>query len=308
MKITKIKALAIVLMLAGLIAVWTSAGEHHSATITELHNASTVIGNSQYVAEIPKEQSSKDSLVLVQWNAENFGGKKSSEAIATMAQILRNADIVALEEISTSNAGAQTVARLSDELNRTGSKWDYIVSDPTHESTAKERYAFLWKTSRVDARPRRATLVKKLRYDMVREPAQVVFFSGDKRFTVTSFHLAPTAKHPELEIQSLRRYADDYYSGNFIFVGDFNLGHNALDSVFENELKCRHNIEGKTSLKEKLDKKGSYYSKEYDNIFTRGNITVRKAAIIDFVPKLKDLTEARKISDHLPVFISFELN
>jgi hypothetical protein len=43
----------------------------------------------------------------------------------------------------------QAVARLSDELNRTGSKWDYIISDPTSSSHIKERYAFIWKTNKL---------------------------------------------------------------------------------------------------------------------------------------------------------------
>ncbi len=46
--------------------------------------------------------------------------------------------------------GAQAVARLADELNRKGTKWDYVISDPTSSSAYKtERYAFIWKTSKV---------------------------------------------------------------------------------------------------------------------------------------------------------------
>jgi hypothetical protein len=42
------------------------------------------------------------------------------------------------------------VARLADELNRKGSKWNYTVSDPTSSSAYKtERYAYIWKTSKV---------------------------------------------------------------------------------------------------------------------------------------------------------------
>jgi deoxyribonuclease-1-like protein len=43
------------------------------------------------------------------------------------------------------------VARLNDALNRKGFKWDYSVSDPTSgdNSYKKERYAFLWKTSKI---------------------------------------------------------------------------------------------------------------------------------------------------------------
>jgi hypothetical protein len=47
-------------------------------------------------------------------------------------------------------AGYGVQARLADELNRTGSKWDYIISDPTSSSPYKtERYAFIWKTNKL---------------------------------------------------------------------------------------------------------------------------------------------------------------
>ncbi len=89
---------------------------------------------TEYVTELSKKDLPAGGIVLVSWNACNFGKKKSQEVIAKMAQILRVADIVALQEISTSEFGVQAVAKLCDELNRTGAKWDYVVSDATHES------------------------------------------------------------------------------------------------------------------------------------------------------------------------------
>jgi hypothetical protein len=61
-------------------------------------------------------------------------------------------DIIAVQEV-VAGYGVQAVARLSDELNRTGSKWDYIISDPTSSSPYKtERYAFIWKKQTNKAR------------------------------------------------------------------------------------------------------------------------------------------------------------
>jgi hypothetical protein len=47
------------------------------------------------------------------------------------ANYLRDYDIIAVQEVVAGYGGVQAVARLSDELNRTGTKWDYIISDPT---------------------------------------------------------------------------------------------------------------------------------------------------------------------------------
>ena len=67
-----------------------------------------------------------------------------------MAQTIKSFDIVAIQEVVAGYGGAQAVARLADELNRKGAKWDYSVSNPTSSSAYKtERYAFLWKTATV---------------------------------------------------------------------------------------------------------------------------------------------------------------
>ncbi len=42
-----------------------------------------------------------------------------------MAAILKNYDVVAIQEVVAGPGGAAAIARLHDALNRTGSKWDY---------------------------------------------------------------------------------------------------------------------------------------------------------------------------------------
>lgn len=84
------------------------------------------------------------------WNIENLGRSKSNLELEFIANTLKDLDIVALQEVVAGDGGAQTVAKLADELNRKGTKWDYAISNPTSSSAYKtERYAYLWKTSRV---------------------------------------------------------------------------------------------------------------------------------------------------------------
>jgi hypothetical protein len=86
---------------------------------------------------------------LISWNIANFGQSKSDKTIHYIANYLRDYDIIAVQVVA-GYGGVQAVARLSDELNRTGSKWDYIISDPTSSSPYKtERYAFIWKTNKL---------------------------------------------------------------------------------------------------------------------------------------------------------------
>ena len=87
---------------------------------------------------------------VLSWNIENFGKSKSDSTLVCISQILKDYDVVAIQEVVAGYGGAQTVAKLIDELNRKGATWDYTISNPTMSSAYKtERYAFLWKTSKI---------------------------------------------------------------------------------------------------------------------------------------------------------------
>ena len=85
---------------------------------------------------------------LLSWNIENLGKSKSDTTINYIANTIQNYDIIAIQEVVAGYGGAQAVARLVDELNRTGSKWDYTIRDPSCSSAyISSRYASLWLTS-----------------------------------------------------------------------------------------------------------------------------------------------------------------
>ena len=84
---------------------------------------------------------------------------------------------MAIVEVVAGLGGSQAVARLADELNRKGSKWDYSISDPTTGSPSKsERYAFLWKTSKLK-KIGAAFLENKYQTEIEREPYLATFSS-----------------------------------------------------------------------------------------------------------------------------------
>ncbi|HKO78459.1 MAG TPA: hypothetical protein VJU52_14685, partial [Flavobacterium sp.] len=64
----------------------------------------------------------------------------------------------------------------------------------------------------------------------------------------------------------------------------------------------------KTSLKTKPKGK-NYLASEYDNIFYKTNsINYIKSDVILFYKNFISLKEARKVSDHLPIWFEFSLN
>lgn len=75
------------------------------------------------------------SITICSWNLCNFGKSKSESEIEYIANTLKSYDIIAIQEVVAGEGGADAVARLSDALNRKGTKWDYTISDPTTNST-----------------------------------------------------------------------------------------------------------------------------------------------------------------------------
>ena len=61
-----------------------------------------------------------DDITLVSWNIQDFGKTKSNDHLEEMAELLRHADIVVIQEVVSGFGGAPAVAKLAKEkLNET---------------------------------------------------------------------------------------------------------------------------------------------------------------------------------------------
>lgn len=248
-------------------------------------------------------------LTVLSWNLKDLGISKNATEIRFISETLRNADIVAIQEVVAGDGGAQAVARLVTELNTLGASWDYKVSDPTYSSSYKtERYAFLWKKHRVKivGKP----WLQKGEYALLidREPYYATFEYNGKQFTLVNFHAITKSKQPETEVKYFKFLPDIYPKLNLIFVGDFNLPQS--HTVF-NPLKGKGYkpllIDQKTSLRQTCLSDGCLAS-EFDNIFYQtSKIQIHEKGIIHFYSKVDSFDNARLISDHVPVFMKFSI-
>lgn len=246
---------------------------------------------------------------LLSWNLENFGKSKSEETINYIANSLRDYDLIAIQEVVAGYGGAQAVARLTDELNRKGTKWDYVISDPTSSSAYKtERYAFIWKTNKLK-KIGRAWLEKKYHLEIDREPYFCTFQSENKQFTVANFHAITKNRQPETEIKYFKFLPEEYPTLNLIFVGDFNCPQS--HTVFNHLKKMGYQsilVNQKTSLKKEC-KNDKCLASEFDNMyFKTSKITTINSGVIPFYQSFNSLQEARIISDHIPIWLEFSLN
>lgn len=246
---------------------------------------------------------------ICSWNLQDFGQSKSDAEINCIADLIKGYDVIAIQEVVAGPGGPQAVARLADQLNRKGSKWDYVISDPTSSSAYKqERYAFIWKTSRV-IKKGDTWLEKKYHLEIDREPFFLTIQYNGKLLTLVNFHAITKKRQPETEVKFFKFLPISYPALNLFFVGDFNLPQ--THSVF-NPLKSMgyHPVltGQKTTLRTKcID--GDCLASEFDNMFfNKQKVKVVRAGIIPFFEKMTSLQEAHKISDHVPIFAEIVLN
>lgn len=246
---------------------------------------------------------------LLSWNLENFGKSKSNNSISYIANTIKDFDIIAIQEVVAGYGGPQAVAKLADELNRKGSKWDYTISNPTQSSPHKtERYAFIWKTKAIK-KIGLAWLEKKYFSKIEREPYFCTFEYNKKQFTIATFHAITKSNQPETEIKYLKLIVQENPTLNLIFTGDFNCPQS--NSVFLPIKQIGYKsslVNQKTSLKQKCIGSNCLAS-EFDNSYYNSKkITKTQSGIISFYKNFNSLKDARIVSDHVPIWIDFSIN
>ena len=244
------------------------------------------------------------SVSILSWNLQYLGREKNIEELEYIASVMKNYDIVAVQEVVTSSYGARAVGELVDLLDRTGSNWDYALS-PATDGPAPERYAYFWKKDKVELM-RNAWLARVSDF-IHREPYMARFAlkgNTDKQFLLANFHAQSASNFPEKEVTLLDNLHAEYEKDNMIFLGDFNLSDNHLafdDLKREGYLPVVRNV--KTTLKRSPDLLGNYLYSPFDNMFYEVRAFERASAgIEDFTVDFDNFDAARKISDHVPVF------
>ena len=250
---------------------------------------------------------------IASWNIQDLGRTKDAAEIAQMVQILRTYDLVLIQEVVAKDpAGAQAVASLADGLNRTGSRWDYRISDPTQSPSPQlsERYAMLWKPSRLQLLGR-ASLDASLAAHCYREPmlARFRLASDTSSFWVVNFHARTHDQQPEEEISWIVQLPRRLAPLPVIIAGDFNLNeqHNVWQPIYQLAYQPALR-QTPTTLKRACNEAGQYFNHPIDNLYvpTR-HFRIRQAGRVDIVGSCSNLEPARALSDHVPVWVEVEL-
>lgn len=230
-------------------------------------------------------------LVIASWNIERLGHgqNKDYEALGQIGQLF---DFIAVQEA-------------------TGETWGMMYSHRIGRSTYKEKYAFVWRESRIDYLD--GAVVYLDPGDLfAREPYSARFkdlSSGDE-FAVAMVHIVYGRRISDRteEIEELARYWDwlhEIYPGTpVLLMGDFNLQprHAAWQPLREKGVQPLI-VEGATTLSS-VDGR---FANLYDNIWVAesGPYASSSAGIIEF-PALLGITHEqarRHVSDHTPIYL-----
>ena len=248
------------------------------------------------------------SITLATWNIADLGRTKSATEINQIAQIINHFDVVAIQEVVAKDpAGARAVVRIVDELNRMGQAWDYRISDPTASTSAgiRERYAFIWKKAK--ARYLRSGLDTELRDRVEREPfwleIQAEGFAAP--LWLSNFHARPYNQEPAAEIRHFIAYPGRVAPEAMVLLGDWNLDerHPVWEPFYALGYAPAVRL-SPTTLKRGCSPEGDYRNHSIDNIYYPTEMLRAVAAgVLDFVESCDNLTRARGLSDHLPVWV-----
>lgn len=247
-------------------------------------------------------------ISICSWNLKDFGNSKDDNEMVYIARTVKDFDIIAVQEVVAGEGGVIAIERLQTVLIKYDKSWVYTISEPTSSSAYKaERYAFFWKSDKVDLSGN-AWLEEIYNQEIDREPYFATFQVNSKRFTLVNFHAITKARQPEIEVKYFKYFPEEYPELNMIFCGDFNLPQ--LHSVFNPLKKMGYEpaLTGqKTSLRDRCLKDGCLAS-EFDNFFFKGSdFQITEKGIIHFYNDFPNLQEARKISDHVPVYIRIKV-
>ncbi len=253
------------------------------------------------------------NVSVLSWNIQDLGRTKDENEISQIVDILKDYDLVAIQEVVAKDpAGAQKVALIADELDRKGFNWDYAISVPTKSpsSNISERYAFLWKSSKIQLQGE-AYLDAELEAVCNREPyiGKFKIKENGKELYLVNFHARTFNQQPEEEIKYLIDYPERLESNYIIIAGDFNLNDRAdvWRKLYKKGFKPSLRMKPST-LKRNCDDWDSYFGHAIDNLYYNKDVfQYQDSGVIDFVGDCENLKTARSISDHLPVFLTISV-
>jgi len=274
---------------------------------TPPHPTGSVGRNTTPAAQIANGQ----ILRIASFNIQVFGDTKASKpyVMQELADIVNQFDLVAIQEIRTQDEFL--IPRFVQLINRSGRRFDYIISQRLGYTTVKEQYAFLYDTAKVEVDSQSIYTVKDPDGLLHREPLVATFrargVDPDQAFTFTliNVHTDPDVAEAEMDVLSevykvVRRSSRG--EDDMILLGDFNVDDRHLGRLGQ--------LPGMLPLIAGVWT-NTRQNKQYDNLIIHKPSTTEysgRSGVFDFMRfKNLSLEQALQVSDHFPVWAEFSV-
>ncbi len=251
-----------------------------------------------------------NSIRVAAFNIQVFGEKKMSNprVVALMAEIVRQFDIVAIQEVRSKT---DILPRFVDQINATGRHYDYVIGPRLGRTSSKEQYVFVFDTASIEI-DRTALYTISDPDDLLHREPLVGWFRvrgppPEEAFTfsLVNIHTDPDETKQELDALAdvFRAVRDDGRGeDDVIILGDLN-----VDERNFGRLGQISNIHWAVSGVP-TNTRGT---KQYDNILFSNLATTEytgRWGVFDMIRQFNLTTEeALEISDHMPVWAEFSL-
>lgn len=250
-----------------------------------------------------------NTIKFCSWNIANLGKSKSTTELAIIAALIKDFDLIAIQELVASDEGPYAVRKIVKALNNENNQWLYTISSSTTSDNPQEneRYAYIFKKQKIKLLEKKE-LSFEYKTNITKEPYVVTFTSGKDTFTTVNFHAVPKKKNPQREIKYLQYFPTFFRTKNLIFLADFNCSDN--DEVFNPLKKMGYRfalIGQKTTLKNECEY-GNCLANALDNIMFHNNYwqLIDKGILPHYQLFNYDMKQARHLSDHTAVFATLK--
>jgi deoxyribonuclease-1-like protein len=254
---------------------------------------------------------SDGTIKLAAFNLQVFGTAKADkpEVMEVFSKIIRNYDVIALEEIRDSTQTA--LPKLLDAVNSVGSpRYDYIVSERLGRTVSKEQYAYVYNTQTIH--PIGSPYTYPDSNDLFQREPYISEFKakdGSFDFVLITIHTDPDTATQEInDLPKVVENAKSKYrgEGDFIIMGDLNADCNYFNEKSQSPLRSGDYY---WFINNSVDTTTKSTDCTYDRIIitnsTKTDFT-GESGVFRF-DKAYNLTYEKtiEISDHYPVYGTF---
>jgi exonuclease III len=271
---------------------------------------------------------SDNNFRLLTWNIRNLNKNKEDRAIACIAEICKNFDIIAIQEAKKDLGGLEKLQRAL------GKRYRFLFSDVAGNS---ERLVFVYDSERVQFTGLAAEIVMapgagrdnvKPELEFDRTPFMASFRINGCNFIVVTVHIyygsGSAVKYRLEEIRNVAKYLEknstdtDALDSDYIACGDFNIervktkmSKNGRTGIIDELFAALRS--GGLIIDEIIQNSPSNLSrtKHFDQIgyhrYKDSTIEFQTGGTIDFTDAVYvgDPKVAYKLTDHLPMWASF---